>query len=171
MLVDRTDRLERLRRTYSNYSGKSKGPYRRLLVVQHGLKMLEELKSRNPKVAFDDILTHALSVALDYEPTVSEIERDDSTKQRAEDIMAMHGHTLDSWCAYHGFERNAVLARFNRIDRQFNIFKCGKDDITRQNIKAESSVMLRNKFDQAFEDDFGLVLMRLVGNDVIQYDK
>lgn len=169
MLVDRTDRLERLRRTYSNYSNKSKGPYRRLLVTGHGLKMLEKLKSLNPNVAFEDIMTHALSCALDFMPEVPEGDRDDSTRRRAEDIMAMYDHTIQSWCNYRGFTTQGFLHRCCQIDKQFNMFQCGKSDIPKQK-DTKGTSLKAHKFDQAFEEDFGLVLMRIAGNEVITYD-
>lgn len=161
MLVDRTDRLNTLRRNYNAFAAKSKkGPYRRIYINEHGLTMLEELKAANPTFSYDELVAHALSVALDYMPVIPDSETDETTLARVQDILAIHGHTVDSWCQYHGLAVAEFRRRCATIDKQFNTFGPGKNNEKGISIKG-------SRFDILFREEFSLNLSRLLSHDVI----
>ena len=168
-MVDRADRLNNLRRKYSGFSTISKkGAYRRIHISGVDLQMLEELKRLNPKVSYDDLVAHAISVALDVYENVPTDDGDDTTRTRVEHILSMHGYDLDSWCRYHGFPKVEVTRKMLRIDRQFNLFGSGKDVLKDEQEYNESGRPLcMHKYERAFLEDFGLDMRRLVCNDVI----
>jgi len=169
MLVDNVNRLARLRRKYSNFSGASKrGPYRRILITRHGLAMLEEMKRRNPKVSYDDLVCYSLSVTLDTAPIVPADEGDDSTLKKVEDIMSMHGHTIKSWCNYHRINLKAFRNLLRRIDLNRNMFTTGKADLQRSRSVSGRERIGLSSVERAFQEDFNLDVYSLAGSDFIR---